>query len=71
MGKVKQDICIVTGAFMAFCGIAFFAYYFTSKDPILTSEIGLIAAIMLTSGGIFVMYIGDRSGRPSRITEEQ
>jgi len=56
MGKIKQDVCIIIGAFMAVWGIAFFAYYFTSKDPILSSEISLIAAIMLTLGGIIVMY---------------
>jgi preprotein translocase subunit SecY len=71
MGKIKQDVCIVIGAFMAVWGIVFFAYYFTSKDPILSSEISLIAAIMLTLGGIIVMYIGDRSGRPSRIATDQ
>ena len=70
MGKVKQDVCIIIGAFMAVWGIAFFAYYFTSKDPILSSEISLIAPIMLTLGGIIVMYIGDKSGRPSGIANE-
>ena len=71
MGKIKQDVCIIIGTFMAVWGIAFFAYYFTSKDPILSSEISLIAAIMLTLGGIIVMHIGDRSGRPSRIATDQ
>ena len=71
MGKIKQDVCIVIGSFMSFWGIAFFAYYFTSKDPLLSSEISLIAAIILTPGGIIVMYIGDRSGRPSRIATDQ
>ena len=71
LGKAKQEVCIIIGAFMAFWGIAFFAYYFTSKDLLLSSEISLIAAIILTPGGILIMYIGDRVGRPSRIATEE
>jgi len=67
MGKVVQDVFIVVGAFMVFWGIAFFAYHFTTEIPILVSEIGLIAAALLTDGGLYVMYIGDRSGRSSTI----
>lgn len=62
-GKTKQDVCWVIGPFIVFCGIALLAYYYTSKDPVLTSWISLIASIMLTVGGIIVIYIGDRSGR--------
>ena len=71
MGKVSQDVCIVIGAFMAVCGMSFLVYYFTDKIPILASEISLIGAAMLIPGGIIVIYIGDRSGRPSRIATEQ
>jgi hypothetical protein len=39
--------------------------------PILSSVIGLILANALTIGGIVVMYIGDRSGRPSKIETKQ
>jgi hypothetical protein len=53
---------------MVFSGMALFAYHYTSKDSSLTSGTSLIAAIMLTVGGIIVMYIGDKSGRPSKIT---
>ena len=67
-GKNKQDVYWVVGPFIVFYGIALFAYYYTSKDPFLTSWTSLIAAIMLTVGGIIVIYIGDRSGRPSEIT---
>lgn len=62
-GKTKQDVCWVIGPFIVFCGIALLAYYYTSKDLVLTSWIGLIASIMLTVGGIIVIHIGDRSGR--------
>jgi hypothetical protein len=49
--KIKQDVYLVIGAFMTFWGIAFFAYYSTSKDPFLSSEISLIPAVILTLGG--------------------
>jgi hypothetical protein len=39
--------------------------------PILSSTIGLILANALTIGGIVVMYVGDRSGRPSKIVTKQ
>jgi hypothetical protein len=71
MSKVIQDVYIAIGSFIVFFGIAFFAYYYTTQVPILSSIIGLILAVVLTIGGIVVMYIGDRSGRPSRITTEQ
>jgi hypothetical protein len=67
MGKVIQDVFIVVGSFMVFWGIAFFAYHFTTEEPILASEIGLIAAPMLTAGGLYVFFRGDRSGRSSTI----
>jgi hypothetical protein len=67
IGKTKQDICWVIGPLTVFWGIAFFAYYYTSDNPTLTSGIGLFAAIILTVAGIIVMYIGDRSGRQSGI----
>jgi len=67
MGKVVQDVFIVVGSFMVFWGIAIFAYHFTTEEPIVASEIGLIAAAMLTAGGLYVMYRGDRSGRSSTI----
>jgi uncharacterized membrane protein len=63
IGKTKQDICWVIGPLIVFCGIAFFAYYYTSDNPTLTSRIGLFAAIILTVGGIIVIYLGDRAGR--------
>jgi preprotein translocase subunit SecY len=69
IGKTKQDICWVIGPLIVFWGIAFLAYYYTSDNPTLTSGIGLFAAIVLTVGGIIVMYIGDKWGRPSRITK--
>lgn len=71
LGKVTQDVFIVVGSFMVFWGIAFFAYHFTAEEPILTSEIGLAVAVVLTTGGLYVMYRGDRSGRPSRIETKQ
>jgi hypothetical protein len=71
MGKVNQDVCIVIGAFMSVWGMTFLVYYSIGEIPILASEISLIAAIMLTPGGIIVMYIGDRSGRPPRMASEQ
>ena len=71
MSKVIQDAYIAIGSFFVFCGIAFFSYYYTTKVPILSSVIGLILAIALTIGGIVVMYIGDRSGRPSKIETKQ
>lgn len=71
MSKVIQDAYIAIGSFIIFWGIAFFAYYSTTKVPIHSSTIGLILANVLTIGGIVVMYIGDRSGRPSEIVTEQ
>jgi hypothetical protein len=71
MGKVIQDAYIAIGSFIVFWGIAFFSYYYTTKVPILSSTISLILANVLTIGGIVVMYIGDRSGRPSEIVTEQ
>ena len=71
MSKVIQDAYIAIGSFFVFCGIAFFSYYYTTKVPILSSVIGLILAMALTIGGIVVMYIGDRSGRPSKIETKQ
>ena len=56
---------------MVFWGIAFFAYHSTAEEEILTSEIGLAVAAVLTTGGLYVMYRGDRSGRPSRIETKQ
>ena len=56
VGKVNQDVCIIIGAFMAAWGMVFVAYYSTGKIPILASEISLIAAIILTPGGIIVIY---------------
>lgn len=63
IGITKQDICWVTGPLIVFWGIALFAYYYTSNNPALTSEISLFAAVILTVGGIIVMYIGDKSGK--------
>jgi hypothetical protein len=71
MSKVIQDAYITIGSFIVFCGIAFFSYYYTTKVPILSSTIGLILANAFTIGGIVVMYIGDRSGRPSKIETKQ
>jgi hypothetical protein len=71
MGKITQDVFIVIGAFIVFWGIAFFAYHFTTEVPILASEIGLILAVVLTAGGLYVMYRGDRSGRSSKIETKQ
>jgi len=71
MGKVIQDAYSAIGSFIVFWGIAFFSYYYTTKVPILSSTIGLILANALTIGGIVVMYIGDRLGRPSEIVTEQ
>ena len=71
MGKITQDVFIVVGSFMVFWGIAFFAYHVTTEEPILASEIGLTLAVVLTAGGLYVMYRGDRSGRPSRIETKQ
>jgi uncharacterized membrane protein (DUF485 family) len=71
MSKVIQDVYIAIGSFIVFCGIAFFAYYYTTKVPILSSTIGLILAVVLTISGIVLMYIGDRSGRRSGISTEQ
>jgi hypothetical protein len=67
LSKATQDIYISVGSFIVFLGIAFLAYHYTFKIPILSSTIGLILSIVLTIGGIVVMYIGDRSGRPSKI----
>ena len=71
MSKVIQDAYIAIGSFIVFCGIAFFSYYYTTKVPILSSVTGIILANALTIGGIVVMYIGDRSGRPSKIETKQ
>jgi uncharacterized membrane protein len=71
MGKITQDVFIVIGAFIVFWGIAFFAYHFTTEVPILASEIGLILAVVLTAGGLYIMYRGDRSGRSSKIETKQ
>ena len=70
-GKVNQDVCIVIGAFMAVCGMSFLVYYSTDEIPILASEISLIGAAMLIPGGIIVIYMGDRSGRPPGMASEQ
>ena len=61
---------ISVGSFIIFLGIAFLAYHYTFNIPILSSTIGLLLSIVLTIGGIVVMYIGDRSGRPSKIATE-
>jgi hypothetical protein len=71
MSKVIQDAYIAIGSFIVFCGIAFFSYSYTTKVPILSSTIGLILANAFTIGGIVVMYIGDRSGRPSKMVTKQ
>jgi hypothetical protein len=62
IGNTKQDICWIIGPLIIFWGIALFAYYYTSNNPTLTSGINLFAAIILTVGGIIVMYIGDKAG---------
>jgi hypothetical protein len=71
MSKLIQDAYITIGSFIVFWGIAFFSYYYTTKVPILSSIVGLILANTLTIGGVVVMYIGDRSGRPSKIATKQ
>jgi hypothetical protein len=67
ISKTKQDICWIIGPLIVFWGIALFAYYYTSNNPTLTSGVGLISAVILTVGGIIVMYIGDKLGRPFEI----
>lgn len=71
MSKVIQDAYIAIGSFIVFWGIAFFSYYYTTKVPILSSTIGLLLANAITIGGIVIIYIGDRSGRPSKIVTKQ
>lgn len=56
MGKATKVICYIIGAFIAFWGLAFFAYFFTMQVPFYVSGIGLIVAMMLTAGGIVIMY---------------
>jgi hypothetical protein len=72
MSKVIQDAYIAIGSFIVFWGIAFFSYYYTTWGiAFFSSTIGLVLANALTIGGIVVMYIGDRSGTPSKIVTKQ